>query len=112
MTTMKGSLVLYRIEHAYSIFDMKVTGFTLRTVSITYTTTVGNVEAKDSVTIVPEADQVNTSICPGVSNTANLCVAEAFSRNEITLSNFVANRLRDVTIAPFGPSPYCFITSL
>ena len=66
---------------------MKVTGFTLRTMSITYTTTVGKVEACShvaeellrsahktprqltsvSVMMVPEADQVNTSICPGVS---------------------------------------------
>lgn len=64
---MNGSLVLYRIEHAYSIFDINVTGLTLLTVSITYTTTVGNWEAKVSVIILPEADHVNTSICPGVS---------------------------------------------
>lgn len=61
---MKGSLVLYNIEHAYSILDINVTGETLRTVSITYTTTVGHDDAKASVTIVPEADHVNTSIWP------------------------------------------------
>lgn len=41
MATTKGSFVLYRMEHAYSMLLMKVTGATERTVSITYTTTVG-----------------------------------------------------------------------
>lgn len=49
------------------MLDMNVTGLTLLTVSITYTTTVGYEEARVSVMMVPEADQVNTSICPGVS---------------------------------------------
>jgi hypothetical protein len=53
---------LYNIEHAYNMLDMNVTGDTLRTVSITYTTTVGQDEARDSVIIVPDADHVNTSI--------------------------------------------------
>ena len=64
---MNGSLVLYKILHAYNIFDINVTGLVLLAVSITYTTTVGNVDAKVSVMIEPEADQVKTSICPGVS---------------------------------------------
>ena len=34
--------------HAYSMLDIKVTGFTLLTMSITYTTTVGNVDACNS----------------------------------------------------------------
>lgn len=59
---MNGNLVLYNMEHAYSIFDMNVTGDTLLTVSITYTTTVGQEDANVSVTIVPEADHVKTSI--------------------------------------------------
>jgi len=46
------------------MLDMNVTGLELLTVSITYSTTVGNVEAKVSVIIVPDADHVNTSICP------------------------------------------------
>jgi len=58
--------------HAYNMFDMKVTGLTDRTVSIIYTITVGNVVAKDSVIIEPEADHVNASICPGVSITTIL----------------------------------------
>ena len=69
---MKGNLVLYMMLQAYSMLDMKVTGLTQRAVSIMYATTVGNDEASDSVIIVPEADQVNTSICPGVSNSTYL----------------------------------------
>lgn len=38
-----------------------------RGVSITYTNTVGNVIASDSVMILPDADHVNASIWPGVS---------------------------------------------
>jgi hypothetical protein len=61
-TTMKGSLVLYIMLQAYSIFDINVTGFTQRAVSMTYATTVGNDDARDSVMMAPDADQVNTSI--------------------------------------------------
>lgn len=46
---------------------MKVTGLVDLGVSTTYATTVGNVDAKASVMIAPEADQVKISICPGVS---------------------------------------------
>ena len=78
---------------AYNMFDMKVTGFTLLTMSMTYATTVGNVDActfnkqlriqhtllttptNVSVMMVPDADHVNTSICPGVSNTTYLYTA-------------------------------------
>ena len=45
ITTIKGSLVLYRILQAYNMLDIKVTGFVLRDVSITYTTTVGSADA-------------------------------------------------------------------
>lgn len=62
ITTIKGSRVLYNIEQAYSMLDIKVTGATLRTVSITYTTMVGQEDANASVIIVPDADHVNTSI--------------------------------------------------
>ena len=65
---MNGSLVLYMILQAYNILDIKVTGLTQRAVSMTYATTVGNDDASDSVMIAPDADHVNTSICPGVSN--------------------------------------------
>lgn len=68
ITTMNGRRVLYNIEQAYNMFDMKVTGETLRTVSITYTTTVGHDDARASVIIVPEADHVNTSIWPAKGN--------------------------------------------
>ena len=51
---------------------MKVVGLWLRTVSTTNKMTVGNLDASASVIIVPEADQVNTSTCPGVSNNTYL----------------------------------------
>ena len=71
-TTIKGNFVLYRILHAYSIFDMKVTGLVLLAVSIMYTTIVANEDARASVIIAPDADHVNTSIWPGVSKIAYL----------------------------------------
>ena len=46
---------------------MKVAGAVVRGVSIMYATTVGNEEATASVIMAPDADQVNISICPGVS---------------------------------------------
>lgn len=46
---------------------MKVAGAVVRGVSMIYATTVGNEEAMASVMMAPEADQVNISICPGVS---------------------------------------------
>lgn len=65
-------MVLYKILQAYSILDMKVTGFVLLAVSIIYTTTVAKEDASASVMMAPDADQVNTSIWPGVSKMANL----------------------------------------
>lgn len=64
---MKGRRDLYRMEHAYSMLDMKVTGLRVRGVSTTYTSTVGSVAASMSVMMVPDADHVKTSIWPGVS---------------------------------------------
>ena len=51
---------------------MKVCGCVERGVSMTNNTIVGNVDAKASVMICPEADQVKISICPGVSATTYL----------------------------------------
>ena len=48
-TTMSGSFILYRIEHAYSMLDMNVTAFWQRGVSTTYTTHVGIVDASDEL---------------------------------------------------------------
>ncbi len=62
ITTINGNFVLYKILQAYSIFDMNVTGLVLLAVSITYTTTVGKLDAIVSVMIDPDADHVNTSI--------------------------------------------------
>lgn len=59
---MKGNRALYRMEHAYNMFDMNVVGDFERGTSITYTTIVGNDVANASVMIVPDADQVKTSI--------------------------------------------------
>lgn len=62
MTTMNGNRDLYKMEQAYSIFDINVVGhFDLGT-SMTYTTIVGNDVASASVIIVPDADHVKTSI--------------------------------------------------
>ena len=49
------------------MFDMNVAGAVVRGVSMMYATTVGKVEATASVMMAPDADQVNISICPGVS---------------------------------------------
>lgn len=65
ITTINGNRALYRIEQAYSMFDMNVVGDFDRGTSITYTTIVGKDVANASVMIVPDADHVNTSIWPG-----------------------------------------------
>jgi len=54
------------------MFDINVTGLVLLAVSIIYTTIVANDDASASVIMAPDADQVNTSIWPGVSNIAYL----------------------------------------
>jgi hypothetical protein len=46
---------------------MNVAGAVVLGVSIMYATTVGREDARASVMIAPEADQVKISICPGVS---------------------------------------------
>lgn len=46
---------------------MKVAGDVVLGVSMIYATTVGNDAATVSVMMAPDADQVNISICPGVS---------------------------------------------
>lgn len=66
-TTTNGNLVLYKMLQAYNMLDMKVTGFVLLAVSIMYTTTVAKEDASASVIMAPDADQVKTSIWPGVS---------------------------------------------
>ena len=71
-TTIKGNFVLYKILQAYSMFDINVTGLVLLAVSIIYTTIVANDDASAAVIMAPDADQVNTSIWPGVSNIAYL----------------------------------------
>lgn len=54
------------------MLDIKDTGLVHLAVSIMYATTVGKADARASVMIAPDADQVKTSICPGVSNMAYL----------------------------------------
>ena len=66
---------------------MNVVGFTLREVSSTNTTIVGSVRPSVSVMMVPEADQVNTSSCPGVSMITRLCSLALFSMYCSTWSN-------------------------
>jgi len=93
MTITNGSFILYKILHAYNMLDMNVAGLTLLAMSITYTITVANDDAyqirwkgeykinkldltKVSVKMVPDADQVKTSIWPGVSNMKYLEIIE------------------------------------
>lgn len=67
-----GRRMRYMMLQAYNMFDMKVMGCEERGVSITYSRTVGSVDDNASVMIVPLADHVNTSICPGVSTRMRL----------------------------------------
>lgn len=55
---MNGKRVLYRIEHAYSMLDINVTGDVLRTQSTTYKITVGNEEANVSVIMEPTLTKI------------------------------------------------------
>lgn len=50
------------------MLDINVAGAVVRGVSMMYARTVGIDDATASVMMAPEADQVNISICPGVSN--------------------------------------------
>ena len=97
---------------AYNMLDMNVLGLLARGVSITNSMTVGNLDANDSVIMAPLADHVNASICPGVSITAKSRDSARLDRRSITWSIRVEKRLSAVIMAPFGPSPYCFMTSL
>ena len=56
------------------------------------------------------ADVHRESIARG--RQTHLCSGARFSMKPITWSKRVANRFNEVTIPPFGPKPYCFITSL
>lgn len=77
--TMGGSVVLYKMLQAQSILDTKVTGLALLDESITSMALVGNEDVRASVMTAPEADQVNASICPGVSIKTYLGMVWAFS---------------------------------
>lgn len=52
---MNGRRLLYKIEHAYSILDIKVIGDVLLTQSTTYKITVGKHDAKVSVIMEPRS---------------------------------------------------------
>ena len=66
----------------------------------------------ESVLPLPEADQVNTSICPGVSTRMNRVDFALPCSSSETLSNRVAKRFSAVTMPPLGPRLYCLISSL
>jgi hypothetical protein len=81
----------------------------VRGVSIMYAITVGNVEASESSSILPEALHTKTSIWPGVST--KMCFidlesgfagseAVRFSKIEIRESILVLNKFNEVNIAP------------
>ena len=96
-TTIKGNFVLYRILQAYSMLDINVTGLVLLAVSIIYTTIVANDDASASVIMAPDADQVNTSIWPGVSNIAYLeyNAHNEFKKNNIALHQMIPSTKLD-----------------
>src|SRR5271156_6431654 len=102
------------------MFDINVDVEEVRGVSIMYAMTVGKDEAKDSSNMLPDADQTNTSIWPGVSTRKCLggfilLSGSAFDRRSIRPSIWsilVAKRFREVRIPPLGPRLYCFMTSL
>ncbi|KAH3664639.1 hypothetical protein OGATHE_003454 [Ogataea polymorpha] len=102
-TTIIGSLVLYRMEQAYSMLEMNVVGDELLGVSMMYAIIVGKVDAKASVMMAPDADHMKHSICPGVSTMQCLNLSDFFSTREMTWSILVENKFKDVTIAPLGP---------
>ena len=67
------------------MFVMNVCGAAERGVSMTNATTVGKEDAKASVMMAPEADQVKISIWPGVSATMNAgCGSRFFSHSLMT----------------------------
>ena len=59
---------------------MNVAGADVRGVSMIYATTVGKADATASVIIAPDADQVNISICPGVSSMMFLRPSVSFTQ--------------------------------
>jgi hypothetical protein len=67
MTKIIGNFVLYKILQAYSMLLINVLVEAVLGVSMTYAITVGKVEANESRSMLPEALQTKTSICPGVS---------------------------------------------
>src|SRR3569833_1608466 len=95
---------------------MKVLVLAVRGESKMKAITVGNDEARDSRRMVPEADQTNTSIWPGVST--RMCLTGGFagcsgsgvvrfSRSLRIWSTLVEKRFSDVRMPPFGPRLYC-----
>lgn len=88
----------YMILHAYSIFDMNVIGWEERGVSITYKRMVGSVEDKDSVMIVPLADHVKTSICPGVSTSTMLPIRH-ISTERLVVNRTLLNEVKNLVKA-------------
>ena len=73
---------------------MNVAGAVVRGVSIMYATTVGKVEATASVMMAPDADQVNISICPGVSRMKWLHGVSLFLAQPATSTMHSLNRIR------------------
>ena len=82
---------------------MKVFGCKQRGVSTTNRTTVGKVDAKASVTICPEADQVKISIWPGVSAMMYFGVgSRRFSQSPITYIEAIAAQAAYLSALEFG----------
>lgn len=69
----------------FSIFDMKVFGFLHFKESTTYKMNVGPMEDRDLEIIIPAAEHVKTSICPGVSITVKLNIRYKIENNAINV---------------------------
>lgn len=106
----------YRIDskiimdiHAKRRLLRSVLGLTHLTLSIRYTTFTGIIVAIDYVSIMDEADHVNTYICPGMSiiNMPPSGFYLAFLVIAFTIFYGCAvYKLRAVKIAPLGPNLY------
>lgn len=108
-----GNFNLKRTEQQNNIFYIKVLGFSHLTTSPTNNIAVGIIEAKVVAIIWPDADQLNTSIYPGVSIINIYPWLFFFSLTySIRVSILPANKFNDVIIPPLGPNLYSFIVFL
>jgi hypothetical protein len=112
MSTSKGTRNLSKMEQQKSMLDMKVFGSEHLTPSVMNRILTGRIVLNVPRMIYPEADQVKTSIYPGVSIKITLFFSlEISSTLSTRILILLHMRLRQVVIAPLGPSPYYYIIS-